>query len=301
MPTPSILFLITPSPNPVSCDVSDNAHKEGNDNAKVLPSLFRAGGWQVSEVEHRTVHRTPAGLACNDDALAQFDLIWPIGFGPRQGFLDWLHLVNELPPRKLINPPSALAMQHGKAAWVEHAADTYMAAQPDRLVAAMHEDPGDWVLKPMAGSFGEGVIRLASHESERLENTMSEQPGEYFVLQRFLPEIAKGETRTLIVGGQIIGSYLRVPTNDLHANLAKDALTKKSELSSTQLSLVNTLAAEMLNQHIGFAAVDLVGDTLMEVNIANPGGLGTLQRIYEKDVEIEVIRAVTAFLKRSLP
>jgi glutathione synthase len=175
-----------------------------------------------------------------------------------------------------------------------------MAAQPERLIAAMREDLGDWVLKPMAGSFGEGVIRLASNETDRLRQVMSQQPGEYFVLQRLLPQIAQGETRTLIVGGQIIGSYLRVPTNALHANLAKEALTAKTELSATQLRLVTNLAADMLGQHIGFAAIDLVGDTLMEVNIANPGGLGTLQRLYDKDFDIDVIDAVAAFLQLQL-
>ena len=116
---------------------------------------------------------------------------------------------------------------------------------------------------------------MASSEHERLRQAMSQQPGAYFVLQRFLPEIAHGETRTIIVGGQIIGSYLRVPTNNFHANLAKKALTQRTELSAAQLSLVKTLNADMLDQHIGFAAIDLVGETLMEVNIANPG-IGTL-------------------------
>jgi glutathione synthase/RimK-type ligase-like ATP-grasp enzyme len=63
---------------------------------------------------------------------------------------------------------------------------------------------------------------------------------------------------------------------------------------------VQTLTADMLDQHIGFAAIDLVGDTLMEVNIANPGGLGTLQRLYEKDFDIDVIDAVAAFLRLQL-
>ena len=148
----------------------------------------------------------------------------------------------------------------------------------------------------MAGSFGEGVIRLASCEHERLRQTMSQQPDAYFVLQRFLPEIAHGETRTLVVGGQIIGSYLRVPTNNFHANLAKEALAQRTELSAAQLSLVKTLTADMLDQHIGCAAIDLVGDTLMEVNIANPGGIGTLQRLYERDFGINIINAANAFL-----
>lgn len=293
MPTPCILFLITADPN---LDASDVAQPASNDNAQVLPRLFRAGGWRVRKAQHRAIHRAPAGLACNDEALAQFDLIWPVGFGPHQGFLDWVHLLDDLPPRKLINPPSALVMKHGKAAWIEHSADTYMAAEPERLIATMQENPGEWVLKPMAGSFGEGVIRLASSEHERLRQAMSQQPGAYFVLQRFLPEIAHGETRTLIVGGQIIGSYLRVPANNFHANLAKKALTQRTELSAAQLSLVKTLNADMLDQHIGFAAIDLVGDTLMEVNIANPGGIGTLQQLYERDFGIDIINAANAFL-----
>ena len=293
MPTPCILFLIAADPN---LDASDVAQPASNDNAQVLPRLFRAGGWRVRKAQHRAIHRAPAGLACNDEALAQFDLIWPVGFGPHQGFLDWVHLLDDLPPRKLINPPSALVMKHGKAAWIEHSADTYMAAEPERLIATMQENPGEWVLKPMAGSFGEGVIRLASSEHERLRQAMSQQPGAYFVLQRFLPEIAHGETRTIIVGGQIIGSYLRVPANNFHANLAKKALTQRTELSAAQLSLVKTLNADMLDQHIGFAAIDLVGDTLMEVNIANPGGIGTLQQLYERDFGIDIINAANAFL-----
>ena len=293
MPTPCILFLITADPN---LNASDVAQPASNDNAQVLPRLFRAGGWRVRKAQHRAIHRAPAGLACNDEALAQFDLIWPVGFGPHQGFLDWVHLLDDLPPRKLINPPSALVMKHGKAAWIEHSADTYMAAEPERLIATMQENPGEWVLKPMAGSFGEGVIRLASSEHERLRQAMSQQPGAYFVLQRFLPEIAHGETRTIIVGGQIIGSYLRVPANNFHANLAKKALTQRTELSAAQLSLVKTLNADMLDQHIGFAAIDLVGETLMEVNIANPGGIGTLQQLYERDFGIDIINAANAFL-----
>ena len=293
MPTPCILFLIAADPN---LDASDVAQPASNDNAQVLPRLFRAGGWRVRKAQHRAIHRAPAGLACNDEALAQFDLIWPVGFGPHQGFLDWVHLLDDLPPRKLINPPSALVMKHGKAAWIEHSADTYMAAEPERLIATMQENPGEWVLKPMAGSFGEGVIRLASSEHERLRQAMSQQPGAYFVLQRFLPEIAHGETRTIIVGGQIIGSYLRVPANNFHANLAKKALTQRTELSAAQLSLVKTLNADMLDQHIGFAAIDLVGETLMEVNIANPGGIGTLQQLYERDFGIDIINAANAFL-----
>ena len=78
-------------------DTSGIPHPASNDNAVLR--LFRAGGWRVYGTASRD-HRVPAGLTCNDEALAQFDPA-AVGFGPRRGFLDWVHLLDDLPPRKL--------------------------------------------------------------------------------------------------------------------------------------------------------------------------------------------------------
>ena len=51
--------------------------------------------------------------------------------------------------------------------------------------------------------------RLRSDEAQTITEAMSARPGEYFMLQRFLPAIAQGETRTLVVAGRQIGSYPR--------------------------------------------------------------------------------------------
>jgi len=104
MPRPQILFLISPS--------AHGGHA-GNDNAQTLPKAFRDAGWRVSEARHDSIHRTPTGLASNSGALADYDVIWPVSFGPRQGFFDWLQLMSELPTRKVINAPTALALKHG--------------------------------------------------------------------------------------------------------------------------------------------------------------------------------------------
>ena len=128
---------------------------------------------------------------------------------------------------------------------------------------------------------------------------MAQRPSEYFVLQRFLPEIAQGETRTLVAGGEIIGSYLRVPDDELHANLARQAKATATTLSAEQRVLVNDIRADLLQQHIGFAAIDTVGTTLMEVNVANPGGLSTLNAVYTRDFGAAIVAATTAFIEGS--
>jgi glutathione synthase len=189
-----------------------------------------------------------------------------------------------------------LALKHGKAAWGEHSARHYIAADAQMLIDAMQAEPGQWVLKPLAGSFGHGVKHLQSDETEVVTIEMRKRPGDYFMLQRFLPAIALGETRTLVVAGRTIGSYLRVPTDQLHANLAQQGEPQITVLGHAESTLVERVAADLLTQHIGFAAIDTVGDTLMEVNIANPGGLGTLNRLYDQDFGPALVRAAEAFI-----
>ena len=46
------------------------------------------------------------------------------------------------------------------------------------------------------------------------------------------------------------------------------------------------------SQRVHYAAIDTVGEHLMEVNLANPGGLGTLASLYDRDPEAQVVEAI---------
>ena len=285
MVQPRILFLASQLPEGTV----------SNDNAETLPAAFRDQGWQVESAPHQAIHRQPQGLCCHQTPLSRFDLVWSLGFGPRQGFWDRTQLLAALPRRKIINAPTGMALLHGKAAWPDLGSESHIANDPDTLISVLTNEPGEWVLKPLAGSFGQGVMRLTAEDADALESAMAARPGDYFMLQRFLPAIADGEIRTLLVGGQIIGSYLRVPSNRLHANLARHGSAHPATLNQRQADLVTRIAADLLAQDMGFAAVDLVGDTLMEVNVANPGGLGTMNELYGKDFGPALVEAAWAF------
>jgi len=292
MSKPSVLFLLSPHSNPTA------PNHAGNDNAQTLPAAFATQGWQVSHGPHHSLHRSPQGLFVDTTPLEAFDLVWPLGFGPRSGFLDWLQLLDELPSRRVINAPATMILRHGKAAWLGLGPQSHIASEPETLKAAMAKEPGDWVLKPLAGSFGQDVSRLHSDDTDTLTTRMAQRSGAYFVLQRFLPNIAEGETRTLVAGGQILGSYLRLPTDQLHANLAQHGSAQPTTLSERQKQIIGEIAKDLMAEHIGFAAIDLVDDVLMEVNVANPGGLGTLNKLYDKDFGPALVRAVTQFIQQ---
>jgi glutathione synthase len=118
---------------------------------------------------------------------------------------------------------------------------------------------------------------------------MAATPGRYWMLQRFIPEIKAGETRTLICGDSVLGSYLRTPNpateGEFRTNLALQGSPGPTQLSAKMENLVNEVHAELRAAGVGFAAIDTVGVYLMEVYLANPGGFGTLCDLYGRDFE----------------
>ena len=106
------------------------------------------------------------------------------------------------------------------------------------------------------------------------------------------PNIVDGEIRTLLVDGEILGSYRRIPSHDIRANVALDAAVTQADPTDSSRAIVVDVAGRLIEERIGFAAVDTVGDALIEVNIANPGGLGTLSELYGRDFAADLVAII---------
>jgi hypothetical protein len=294
MTSKKIIFLITPSAT--GSAVKSMTEEAAEENHILLPKAFEHCGWEVTRTTHEALSLGRHGVEIAGGLAAHHDLIWPVGFGPKNGFLDRSGLLASVESTELITPISTQILHHGKSAWAEHCPETHVSNNPNTLLKLLYSEQGSWVLKPMAGSFGRGVQIINAEQGPLLKKVLAQSPGSYFCLQRFLPEISTGEIRTLVVGGEIIGSYLRKPTNELHANLAQMASTEKIQLEGPAAKLVARIQQDLVDKRIGFASIDTVGHWLMEVNIANPGGLGTLNRLYEHDFGPKVVGAVERFL-----
>jgi glutathione synthase/RimK-type ligase-like ATP-grasp enzyme len=269
-----------------------------NDNHQRLPEAFRAAGWDVLELPHDSAHIYAGRLNFAAHGADRFDLVWPLGFGPSGSFFDRMQLLDLLPPSRLVNDPRALTFLHGKYRWLEQMPETHADNDLEALIRVV-AGGGDWVIKPTAGSYGRGVILIRAgedprHHLQRLIYPQPESAPQYCIVQRYLPEIVDGETRTLVAGGAIVGSYLRLPADGLRANLEAGATTTGVDLSAAQVSQAQRLAAELATNGIRFAAIDRVGDRLLEVNVANPGGLATLEALYGKDLSSKVVRCIVA-------
>ncbi|MCZ6641724.1 MAG: hypothetical protein O7F71_09115 [Gammaproteobacteria bacterium] len=266
-----------------------------NDNHERLPRAFQAEGFRVTELDHDSITLTKEGIRLGPHPQERFDLIWLVGFGRKSTFFDRMQLLGQLKQTRFVTEIDAFLHLHGKYRWLEHMPETHASNDVNVLVEVL-EQGGTWVAKPSAGSFGRDVHFLAPGIDHRpiLTQLTGGEMREFCLLQRYVAEIEQGETRTLVAGGKLIGSYLRKPRDGV-ANIALGAKAQTTTLNAQEEALVRTIAEDLLAQGVGFAAVDIAYPYLMEVNVANPGGLGTLETLTGDDLSPAVAQAIIAW------
>ena len=280
---------------------AESAH---NDNHLRLPQGFRDAGWQVACAPHKSLALANGTLLCSAGPVLDFDRIWPLGFGEQATFFDRMQLLQRVPQERLVTSVEALLLLHGKFRWQAYMPETFVSNDAGYLLAQTGRSH-DWVIKPTAGSYGRDVYRLRPALDQQAALARVEQltgNGRYAMLQRYLPEVESGEKRVLFAGGLLLGAYLRTPQPPASAaaqqavvplaNLAAGGSASTTTLAADELALAQKIANELMALGVGFAAIDLVHPYLMEVNIANPGGLATLAQLSGQDPTPEVVAAL---------
>ena len=269
-----------------------------NDNHERLPRAFAAGGWEVACVEHESLALSSNRLAARHVdgkplQLAGFDRYWMLGFGARATFLDRMQLLHSLDQTRFVNTTDALVYQHGKASLLLACPDvpqpiTHMSNDAEALFQITRRG-GDWIAKPPAGSFGRGVFRLSPGDINTravLERLTSD--GNYALLQEYVHADAAGEKRALIVAGQVVGAYGKVPV-DHRGNVQAGAAACRTTLANRERAILEGLGARLAQLGVRFATVDLAAHHVFEVNVVNPGWLATYESTYGVDLAPEVV------------
>lgn len=274
--------------------------RSANDNRTRLPSAFADAGWETVCIEHESLAldgRRLSGVSSDGArvALEGRDRYFMLGFGAAATYLDRMQMLRALPEDRFVNTPTALMRQHGKVSlYLDHPdipqPESHLSNDPSAL-AALVESGGEWIGKPPAGSFGRDVFLLRADDGN-LGTILGHltRDGRYALLQRRIP-MERGERRVLLAGGEVIGAYGKRPS-DHRGNLHAGATPVCATLESDELALAQKLAARLLDQGVGFAAIDMAWPYVLEVNLANPGWLETYERLTGKDLSANVVAAM---------
>lgn len=297
---PSVAFLVA-GPDPL-------AGPARNDNETRLPGAFADAGWRVRSFDRESLRvenrrLLAETLSGEEAALDGHDLYFSLGFGSQATFLDRMQLLKTVEARRFVNTPDAFVYQHGKISLVLTCPDvpqpvSHLGNDAEKLAAIVRLG-GDWIAKPSAASFGRDVFRLHRGDTNTravLEHLTRE--GRYALLQEYLPGVRDGEKRVLIAADTIIGAYRKQPV-DHRGNLDAGASAHPTTLDESERQTLRRLSHRLEDLGVRFAAVDLVGDHVLEINVANPGWLKTYETVTGQDLAPMVVAALVRWANRS--
>ena len=177
---------------------------------------------------------------------------------------------------RVFNDPRAVRDHSEKIAITEFAqftAPTLVAREAGRLHAFIDEVE-DAVLKPLDGMGGSQVFRVRRDDPNRnvIIETITHDGMRTVMAQRYLPEIASGDKRILIIGGETVPYCLaRIPKpGETRGNLAAGGTGVARPLSQGDREIAAALAPVLAARGLLLVGLDVVGDCLTEINVTSP-------------------------------
>ena len=136
---------------------------------------------------------------------------------------------------------------------------------------------GEIVVKPLHGFAGGSVFRIGS-DGRNLASLMelfNRTYREPHVLQKFIPEIAEGDKRIVLVDGEVAGAINRVPgAGEIRSNLAVGGTAAKTELTEREEEICAALGPLCRERGLIFVGIDVIGGQwLTEINVTSPTGI----------------------------
>jgi glutathione synthase len=151
--------------------------------------------------------------------------------------------------------------------------DTVVAREPETLQAFI-DATGDAVLKPLDGMGGSSVFRVRRDDPNRnvIVETLTCCSARSIMAQRYLPEIARGDKRILLIGGEPVPFALaRIPKpGETRGNLAAGGTGVAQPLTLRDREIASHLAPILDARGILLAGIDVIGDSLTEINVTSP-------------------------------
>ena len=166
-------------------------------------------------------------------------------------------------------------------------------------IADFRKRHGDVVLKPLNGRGGSGVTRHLADDPNMgaLLEIHAELAREPVIVQKFLPSVTKGDKRILLIDGEPVGAINRVPEKgQIRSNMAVGGKPEPVELSSRDREICARIGPELKARGLIFVGIDVIGDSLTEINVTSPTGAVALKRFTGIDASevmwqrIEVLR-----------
>jgi glutathione synthase len=184
---------------------------------------------------------------------------------------DRVKVIND--PTGVRNAPEKLLVTH----FPQFMPPTLIARDVD-AIEAFRVAHGDIVIKPIYGHAGHGIFHLRSGDDNLpgLMETLGGISAEPVIAQKFLPVNAYGDKRIVLLDGEAVGHYRRIPAKgDFRGNARVGARTEVAPLLKRDREICAELGPVLRDCGLRLVGLDVIGDFLTEINVTSPTGLVT--------------------------
>ena len=155
---------------------------------------------------------------------------------------------------------------------------------------------GEIVMKPLHGFAGGSVFRIGQdgRNLASLMEVFNRTYREPHVLQKFLPEIADGDKRIVLVDGEVAGAINRLPgEGEIRSNLAVGGKAAKADLTPSEEEICAILGPELRRRGLIFVGIDVIGGKwLTEINVTSPTGIVAIDSFNGTDTPALIWQAI---------
>ena len=170
-----------------------------------------------------------------------------------------------------------------------------MIARNKKALADFRSRHEDIVLKPLYGNAGAGVFRVKPGDGNfnALCEMFFDNSREPVIVQKFLPAVAEGDKRIILVDGEPAGAINRIPPeDDNRSNLHVGGKAEHADLTPRDLEICKALGPRLRDHGQVFVGIDVIGGYLTEINLTSPTGLVQLQRLSGQNVAETIWEAI---------
>ncbi len=252
----------------------DLALREGRVTAHARPmTLRREKGNHATLGEARSVN-----LKEMDVVLMRQDPPFDMSYITATHILEHIH-----PKTLVVNDPVSVRNAPEKL-FVTHFPDLMpptLITSSTAEVLRFREEHRDLIVKPLYGNGGAGVFHVTPDDENlmALLELFTHFYREPIIVQRYLPEVRKGDKRIILVDGKAAGAINRVPAaGEARSNMHVGGRAEASRLTRREEEICEAIGPSLREQGMIFVGIDVIGDYLTEINVTSPTGIQEIDR-----------------------
>ncbi len=288
------------------------AQARGHSLAHYLPADLSAEAGHVrAATRPLTVTREPGshfawtGERATRDIGEDFDVVLMRQDPPfDMGYITATHLLEMVSDRTLVvNDPAEVRNAPEKLFVLR-----YPELMPPTLVTRSLAEAMDFrarhgaiVVKPLYGNAGAAVFLIDQGDGNlpALVELFGQVWREPFMVQAFLPDVAQGDKRIVLVDGEPAGAINRLPkSGEIRSNLAAGGSAMATDLTPREAEICRIIGPDLAARGLIFVGIDVIAGHLTEINVTSPTGIMAIDRFNGTDTPARIWDAIEARVAR---